>query len=112
MAKHSKQGEAASESSSESGSEKPPGKLGYKVLAGAGAAVGTTVANKALEGTWKKVTGKEPPTNPENPDVRWREAAVWAGASAAIVAIARLVAQRRVAATWRRASGELPPGVD
>jgi Protein of unknown function (DUF4235) len=88
------------------------GKLGYKMLAGAGAAVGASVARKALDRGWKTATGKEPPTNPEHPDVKWSEAVMWAAASATVVALARLLAQRRVAATWRRASGELPPGLD
>jgi hypothetical protein len=89
-----------------------PGKVGYKILAGLGAAVSTAVGQKALDRGWKTATGKEPPTNPEHPDVRWGEAATWAVASASIVALAKLLAQRRVAATWRRASGELPPGLE
>jgi hypothetical protein len=88
------------------------GKLGAKVLSGIGAAVTAAVARKALTTGWKKATGKEPPTDPAHPDVRWREAAGWAAASAAVAAVARLLAQRRVAETWRRASGTLPPGMD
>jgi hypothetical protein len=88
------------------------GKLGYKVLAGVGAAVGATVARKALDTGWKTATGKKPPANPEHPDVKWGEAATWAAVSAAIIALGKLLAQRRVAATWRRASGELPPGME
>ncbi|HVW80441.1 MAG TPA: DUF4235 domain-containing protein [Mycobacteriales bacterium] len=87
------------------------GKLGHKVMAGIGAAATTAVARKVLTSGWKKATGSEPPADPANPDVRWREAAGWAALSAAAVAIARLAAQRRVAATWRRASGVLPPGM-
>jgi hypothetical protein len=89
-----------------------PGKLGYKIFASLGAAAGATFARKALTAGWKKATGKEPPANPEHPDVRWGEAMSWAIASAAAVAAAKVMAQRRVAATWRRASGVLPPGLD
>jgi hypothetical protein len=96
----------------ESASDANAGKLGYKILAGIGAAVGTAVARKALTAGWKSATGKEPPDKPEHPDVRWAEAATWAAASAAIAATGRLLAQRRIAATWRRASGTLPPGMD
>jgi hypothetical protein len=81
-------------------------------MAGIGAAATTAIARKILTTGWKKATGNEPPADPANPDVRWREAAGWAAASAAVAAVARLVAQRRVAATWRRASGVLPPGMD
>jgi hypothetical protein len=91
---------------------KNPGKLGYKIFAGIGTAFGTAVARRALTVGWKQATGKEPPANPEHPDVRWAEAASWVVASAAVIAAAKLMAQRRVAATWRRASGTLPPGMD
>jgi Protein of unknown function (DUF4235) len=93
------------------GSGDPGGKLGYKVLASLGAAVTTAVARKAITTGWKKATGKEPPTDPAHPDVRWHEAAAWVVASAGGLAIAKLFAQRRVAETWRRASGNLPPGM-
>jgi hypothetical protein len=93
-------------------SDSEHGKVGHKVLSGVGAAATAAVARKVLTSGWKKATGNEPPADPANPDVRWREAAGWAAASAAVVAVARLLAQRRVAATWRRASGVLPPGMD
>lgn len=89
-----------------------PGGVGYKAMTAVGAAIGTTVARKAVHAGWTKLTGKEPPEKPEHPDVRWAEAAGWAVASAVAVALAKLAATRRVAATWRRASGELPPGLD
>jgi hypothetical protein len=107
MAASSDSGEAAAEAAASDTS----GKLGHKVMSGLGAAALTAVARKALTSGWTRATGNEPPTDPANPDVRWREAASWAAASAAVVALARLVAQRRVAATWRRASGVLPPGM-
>jgi hypothetical protein len=107
-----KRGDTNDEVADTGKSDKNAGKIGYKILAGVSAAVGTTVARKALEGGWKTATGKKPPENPEHPDVKWTEAATWAAASAAIVALGKLLAQRRVAATWRRASGELPPGMD
>jgi Protein of unknown function (DUF4235) len=93
-------------------SEDTGGKLGYKLLATAGAAVATAVARKVLDSGWKRATGKEPPADPTHPDVRWHEAVGWAAASAAGLAAAKLFAQRRVAATWRRASGVLPPGME
>lgn len=111
MAVSSNSGERTGEAAAEAVAPDSSGKLGHKVLSGIGAAATTAVARKALTKSWTKATGKEPPANPANPDVRWREAVGWAAASAAVVAVARLVAQRRVAATWRRASGTLPPGM-
>jgi hypothetical protein len=101
-------GDAAAEAAATDSS----GKLGHKALSGIGAAATAAVAQRVLTTGWKKATGKEPPTDPSHPDVRWREAAGWAAVSAAVVAVARLLAQRRVAETWRRASGTLPPGMD
>lgn len=88
-----------------------PGKLGSKVLGAVAAAASTMVARKALTTGWRKVTGKEPPAEPANPDTRLAEAAGWAAASAGVVAVAQVMARRKVAATWRSASGELPPGI-
>jgi hypothetical protein len=112
MAKRSSKADLKRADTEAANADKNAGKLGYKVLAGAGAAVGGTIARKALNTGWKTATGKEPPTSPERPDVRWAEAATWAALSAAGVAVVRLLAQRRVAATWQRASGHLPPGMD
>jgi hypothetical protein len=88
------------------------GKFGYKVMAAVATLVGAALARKLLTFGWKAATGKEPPANPEHPDVTWAEAASWAVASGVVVGLVKLVAQRQVAATWRRASGELPPGLE
>jgi|CZKW01.1.fsa_nt_gi hypothetical protein len=44
-------------------------------LAGAGAAYG---ARKAITFAWRRITGNEPPTNPEDRQVSLRESVVWA----------------------------------
>jgi Protein of unknown function (DUF4235) len=88
------------------------GKTGYKIIAMASALIGAAIARKLLTIGWKAATGKEPPANPEHPDVTWAEAASWAVASGVVVGLVKLVAQRQVAATWHRASGELPPGME
>jgi hypothetical protein len=92
--------------------DKNAGKLGYKVMTLVGSMAGATIARKVLTTVWTKATGKEPPDEPENPEVRWGEAVSWAAASGAVVALTKVLAKRRVAATWQRASGELPPGVE
>jgi NhaP-type Na+/H+ or K+/H+ antiporter len=88
------------------------GKTGYKIIALVSSLVGAQIARKVLTLVWTKTTGKEPPANPEHPDVTWAEAAAWAGVSGVVVALAKLVAQRQAAATWHRASGQLPPGLE
>jgi hypothetical protein len=88
------------------------GKAGYKIMAMGSALLGAALARKILTIAWKAATGKEPPANPEHPDVTWGEAASWAVASGVVVGLVKLIAQRQVAATWHRASGELPPGME
>ena len=89
-----------------------PGQLGYKVLAMGATLVGALLARKVLTFVWKLTTGKQPPANPEHPEVTWPEAAAWAVISGALVGLARLVAQKQVATTWHRSTGELPPGLE
>jgi hypothetical protein len=87
------------------------GKLGYKVMAMIATLVGALIARKTLALAWRTATGKEPPANPEHPEVTWAEAATWAIVSGAVVGLARMVAQKKVAASWHRSTGHLPPGL-
>ena len=58
-------------------------------LMGLGATLGATVAaRKALTATWKLSTGKQPPSNPEHPDVSLGEAVTWAVVSGVAVGLA------------------------
>jgi hypothetical protein len=68
-------------------------------LVGAGAAF---AARKALSFGWTKITGKEPPEHPEDPQVSLGEALIWGIVLGAGVHTARLLATR---ATARRQPG-------
>jgi hypothetical protein len=68
-------------------------------LAGAAAAF---VARKVLFFGWKKVTGKEPPEHPEDPQVALTEALIWGMVMGAAVSVARTLALR---ATSRNSAG-------
>ena len=68
---------------------------------GVSRAVGTFAAVAAAMGTrklvtvgWKKVTGKEPPSDPQDPQVHFGEALSWAILLGVTMETARLVAQR------------------
>ncbi len=61
----------------------------------------TAVAKKAVDATWKLGAGKKPPTDPTDPDVRVREAMLWAVLSGAAVGVARMWATRRLAQAAR-----------
>ncbi|MWA00021.1 DUF4235 domain-containing protein [Actinomadura sp. LD22] len=84
------------------------GDIGFRVMAGAAAFAGGFVAKKAITLAWKKTTGKEPPTNPESPDVALSEAIGWAVVVGVGVEIARLVATRAAVHQWAKGTGELP----
>jgi Protein of unknown function (DUF4235) len=79
------------------GKSSASGKM-ISALVGAGAAFG---ARKLLSFGWKKITGKEPPEHPEDPQVALREALIWGILVGAAVQTARMLATR---ATMQRHS--------
>jgi hypothetical protein len=88
------------------------GSKAYTLL-GLAATVGATlVARKAMAATWKISTGKEPPSNPEHPDVSMAEAVTWAIASGVAVGLARMLAGRKAADYYRRTTGRLPSNLE
>jgi hypothetical protein len=66
----------------------------YKMMTTMAAAF---VARKILTFGWTKVTGKEPPTNPEDPRVALTEALTWSLLTGVVIAAVRLIATRAVA---------------
>jgi hypothetical protein len=88
------------------------GKVGYKLMATFASVVGAFAARKVLQLAWKTATGKQPPANPEHPEVTWAEAIGWAVVSGAVIGVARMAAQRKVAASWHKSTGQLPPGLE
>ena len=88
------------------------GSKSYTVL-GLVATLGATMAaRKAMTATWKLSTGKQPPSNPEHPDVTMGEAVTWAVASGVAVGLARLFATRKAAEYYRRSTGHLPSNLE
>ncbi|MFD0905361.1 DUF4235 domain-containing protein [Actinomadura sediminis] len=84
------------------------GELGWRLTAGAAAFAGGFVAKKAITMAWKKSTGKEPPTNPESPEVALAEAIGWAVMMGVGMEVARLLATRAVARQWAKGTGAPP----
>lgn len=84
------------------------GDIGWRVMAGAAAFAGGWVARKAITMAWKKATGKEPPANPESPEVELAEALGWAVVMGVGIEVSRLLATRAAAKRWERGTGELP----
>jgi hypothetical protein len=80
---------------------------------GLAATLGATMAaRKAMTATWKLSTGKQPPSNPEHPDVSLGEAAAWAVVSGVAVGLARMLATRKAADYYRRSTGHLPANLE
>ena len=65
------------------------------------------MARKAITFAWKKATGKEPPTNPESPEVHLAEAIGWAVVMGVGMEVARLLATRAAAKRWAKGTGQL-----
>jgi len=84
----------------------------YTVMGLAATLGATLVARKAISATWKVSTGKQPPSNPEHPDVSMGEAVAWATVSGVAVGLARMLAGRQVADYYRRSTGHLPPNLE
>jgi hypothetical protein len=63
----------------------------------------TALAKKAVDATWKLgAKGKEPPTDPADPEIDVREAIVFAILSGAAVSVVRMFIARRLAKSERR----------
>ncbi|MEU8121351.1 DUF4235 domain-containing protein [Spirillospora sp. NPDC049024] len=84
------------------------GDIGWRVMAGAAAFAGGFVAKKVITLAWKKSTGKEPPTNPESPEVALSEAIGWAVVMGVGMEVARLLATRAAAHQWAKSTGQSP----
>jgi hypothetical protein len=68
--------------------------LGSRVVTALVGAAAGYCARKLIFFAWKRVTGKEPPEHPEDPEVALTEALVWGVLLGAGVQAARLLATR------------------
>ena len=71
--------------------------LGTRLISAAVAMAAAFVARKVVTFAWTKATGKEPPKNPEDPQVALREALSWSMLTGVTVEAARLLATRAAA---------------
>ncbi|MGO8883060.1 MAG: DUF4235 domain-containing protein [Streptosporangiaceae bacterium] len=80
------------------------GDISSRLVPGLAGAAAAFAARKAIFMAWKQVTGKEPPAHPEDRQVAFGEAIVWALVVGAVVHTARVLAAR---ATTRPEPSEL-----
>jgi hypothetical protein len=88
------------------------GSKAYSALGLVATLAATMAARKAMSAAWKLSTGKQPPSNPEHPDVSFGEAVAWAAASGVAVGLARMLASRKAADYYRRSTGHLPANLE
>jgi len=79
-----------------------PGDGMNKAVATAAAFGAASITRKALGMGWKRVTGKEPPSDPQDPQYGMAEALGWAIVIGAVMGVARVVAFRAAADAVRR----------
>jgi hypothetical protein len=77
--------------------------VGTRVMAGLAAVAAAWIARKVITFAWTKVTGKEPPGNPEDPHVGVAEALSWAVILGVSIESARLLATRAATRKLRQA---------
>jgi hypothetical protein len=70
------------------------GDFASRAVGGIAGGVAGFVTRKVMSVAWKRITGKEPPTHPEDPEVALGEAVSWAAMMAVAMATARLLATR------------------
>jgi hypothetical protein len=70
--------------------------VGNRIVSGLATMSAAFVARKLLMFVWTKATGKEPPTNPEDPRVALPEALSWAALVGITIATVRVLAIRAV----------------
>jgi Protein of unknown function (DUF4235) len=65
-----------------------------------------SLARKVITFGWKRVTGKEPPTDPHDPDVALKEALAWSLVVGVGMEAARLLVTRAVTTRMRDAHAD------
>lgn len=56
-------------------------------------------------GGYRLITHEDPPKNPANPEVAWKEALIWAAVSGLVGGMSRLAARRWIAGTFIPSEG-------
>ena len=81
----------------------------WTVVAAASGAAAALASHQLLRRGWTALRNEPPPDNPESPDVSWRDALLWAGATGLVVAVGRVIARRGAAVGWKKVTGRKPP---
>ncbi|MFK5647487.1 DUF4235 domain-containing protein [Ornithinimicrobium sp. LYQ121] len=82
------------------------GNLAAKLLTTVAAIGAAALARKMTDGTWKLVTGKDSPSNPEDPDIDIKEAIAFAVLSGVVMGLARMLANRQATKVMAKGQGK------
>ena len=85
------------------------GDFASRAVGGVAGGVAGFATRKVMSAAWKKITGKEPPTHPEDPEVALAEAVTWAAVMAVAMATARLLATRIATKRLQSSVCDKPP---
>jgi hypothetical protein len=77
-----------------------------KIMSLAASFAAGAIARKIITIGWKRVTGNEPPTDPNDPDVALKEALGWSIVMGVGMEAARLLAARAIARRTARVDAE------
>lgn len=80
----------------------------WKAFSKLSTAAAVAVTTKGMDTLWRGATGRKPPKDPANPDLRTSEAVTWAALSAAVVAAGTTLANRKAAAYYVKSTGKNP----
>ncbi len=56
--------------------------------------IGAMAIRKLMEKSWVIITKEDPPSNPEDKDVSWKEAIIWTACTGAFIGLTKLVIRR------------------
>lgn len=84
-------------------------KAAWSAFAAGTAMLGGAAVRQGLQQAWKLAMHEDPPLDPSDRSVPWRQAILWTVATGALVGLGRLVARRGAAAGWERLTGRTPP---
>lgn len=85
--------------------------IGWKLVALASGVVASRIARVVTKGGWKAVTGKPMPLAAKDPSSSAAEALVFAGVSAAVMAVTKTFVDRKAADFYEKSTGKPAPPV-
>lgn len=88
------------------------GKILYRVVGLTFAVPVSYLVRRSLRAAWLRSRGTEPPARPGQPGTNWKDAVIWATASAAGIAVGEIVAGRASVRAFHAVTGRYPPGME